>query len=234
MPATTFLYAYAYQQYQDDDNVKAFFTAYTQIGQQYLDSINELQLPIYSGPNLTGALLDWVMVGLYDIVRPALPRTDIRSIGPYGTAYYGQISYGMRRTITPSTFYETTDDIYKRIGTWALWKGDGKVFNIRWLKRRIMRFLTGVDGAAGEVGQTYRVSVTLAGGEVGIRIFAGVRTITKSASYGKFAYGTRPYGKLSSTYVPYPNAELVPILQSAIDSGVLELPFQFTYSVVTA
>lgn len=234
MPATQFLYAYPYQQYREDENVRAFFTAYTQIGQQYLDSLNSLQLPIYSGPNLTGSLLDWLMVGLYDIVRAALPRTDIYSIGPYGTAYYGQISYGVRRVITPSTFYETTDDIYKRIGTWALWKGDGKVFNIRWLKRRVMRFLTGVNGTAGETGQTYRISVTMAGGEVTIRIFAGVRTITGPVSYGTFSYGTRSYGRLVSTYVAYPNAELAPILQSAIDSGVLELPFQFTYDVITA
>lgn len=234
MPATTFLYAYAYQQYQDDADVKAFFTAYTQIGQQYLDSINALQLPIYSGPNLTGALLDWVMVGLYDIVRPALPRTEGYAIGPYGTTYYGQISYAVRRAITPSQFYETTDDIYKRIGTWALWKGDGKVFNIRWLKRRVMRFLTGENGTPGETGQTYRVSVTMVGSMVTIRIFAGVRTITGPVSYGTFSYGTKSYGRLISTYVAYPNAELAPILQSAIDAGVLELPFQFTYDVITS
>lgn len=234
MPATKFLYAYAYQQYQDDRNVKAFFTAYTQIGQQYLDSLNGLQLPIYSGSNLKGSLLDWVMVGLYDIVRPALPRTDFYSIGPYGTTYYGQLSYGTYRVIAPSTFYETTDDIYKRIGAWALWKGDGKVFNIRWLKRRVMRFLTGENGTAGQTGQTYRVSVTLSGSAVTIRIFAGVRTITGPASYGTFSYGTRSYGRFNSTYEPYPNAELAPILKSAIDSGVLELPFQFTYDVITA
>lgn len=234
MTATAFLYAYPYQQYREDENVSSFFTAYTQIGQQYLDSLTGLQLPVYVGTNLTGPLLDWVMVGLYGIVRPALPRTDIRTIGPYGTAYYGQLSYGMRRVITPSTFYETTDDIYKRIGTWALFEGDGKVFNIRWLKRRVMRFLTGMNGGAGDTGQTYRVSVTMVGGQVTIRVFAGSRMITGSASYGTFSYGTRSYGRLISTYTLYPNAELAPILQSAIDSGVLELPFQFTYDVITA
>jgi len=232
MPATTFLYAYPYQQYREDENVSAFFIAYTAIGQQYLDSLNGLQLPVYSGPNLTGSLLDWVMVGLYDIVRPALPRTDSYTIGPYGTVYYGKISYAVHRVVTPSIFYETTDDIYKRIGTWALWKGDGKVFNIRWLKRRVMRFLTGVNGAAGQIDQTYRISVSMAGSVVTIRIFAGVRTITGSVSYGTFSYGTRSYGALISTYVAYPSADLVPIFQS-VEAGVLELPFQFTYNVVT-
>lgn len=232
MPAEKFLYAYAYEQYRDDANVVAFFRVYTQIGQSYLDALNALDLPIYSGPNLTGELLDWVLVGLYGIDRPALPMSGAYAIGSYGTYTYGSLSYGARHIVNPSTFYQTTDDIYKRLATWALYKGDGRVFDIRWLKRRIIRFLTGVDGTDGVTDQTYQVSVTVVGSLVTIRIYEGLRSVTGGAIYGRFSYGTKYYGQLDSNYVKYSSLDLAGILKSAIDSGVLELPFQFTYDVV--
>lgn len=234
MTATVFPYAYPYVEYNDDPDITAWFKAYNTQGQSNLDSFNALQLPIYSGQNLTGALLDWSLTNLYGLRRPALPAGSEYIIGPYGTAYYGQVSYGVRKTLSTGTFYDTTDDIYKRVATWPLWKGDGRVFNIRWLKRRVMRFLTGVNGTAGQTDQTYQVSVTISGTTVTIRLFSVFRSITGGAIYGRFSYGTKSYGLVDTVAVTFPTQTLGPILQSAIVSGVLELPFQFNFVVTTS
>jgi len=44
----TILPAYLYQQYNNDPDLAAFFTAYNDISQGYLDNINSLNLPIYT------------------------------------------------------------------------------------------------------------------------------------------------------------------------------------------
>jgi len=48
---TTLLPAYLYQEYSYDDTteyLQAFFTAYNELSQSYLDTINALNLPDYT------------------------------------------------------------------------------------------------------------------------------------------------------------------------------------------
>jgi hypothetical protein len=42
--------------------------------------------------------------------------------------------------------------------TWRLYRGDGKTFNLNWLKRRIVRFLNGPNGTDPVIDNTYAVS----------------------------------------------------------------------------
>lgn len=51
-------------------------------------------------------------------------------------------------------------DVYKRILTWHLYKGDGFQFSTPWLKRRAHRFMNGVNGYLPVEDNTYDVSVT--------------------------------------------------------------------------
>ena len=227
--------AYLYQQYNDDEDLQAFVRAYNELSQEALDWFNTVGLPVYTGEMIIGDLLDWVLTGLYGIPRPALSSGKNRYVGPFNTFTFNQIPLNFIELIGPSNIVVTTDDIYKRVATWALFKADGKLFNIRWLKRRIMRFLLGTNGISYNVDQTYQVSVTLGlNGQVNITLVNGMRTVTGGAIFNRFAFNSAAFNQIVSSFTPLtelPNAE---IFKEAVDSGTLELPFQFTYVVNAA
>jgi len=156
--------SYLYQQYSDDDDLQAFVYSYNAIAQQYVNTFNQLNLPVYTSPTITGDLLDWVGKGIYGYPRADIPGTAPASYGPLNT-YGSNYKYPLNsQTSTSGTTFVTTDDVYKRLLTWHFYKGDGKTFNVRWLKRRIMRFLTGDQGADPGVNTTYQISVTFGAG----------------------------------------------------------------------
>lgn len=200
LPIQQTIPSYLYQQYQDDETLQAFVSAYNQMTQQYINTFVQINLPIYTGGLIAGALLDWVGNGLYGVIRPTLASGGTSSIGPYNTAAYNTITYNGFKLGNPSQYVVASDDIYKRCITWNFYKGDGTQMNIRWLKRRIQRFLTGTNGVDPGIDQTYNVSVSFETGKVvHIRVLSGS----------------------------------INTLQSAILSGALQLPFQYTYSVTT-
>ncbi len=155
--------------------------------------------------------------------------------GPYNTQRYNTIRYdGVDRTGT-GQLIGATDDLFKRCLTWNFFKGDGFQFDCRWLKRRIMRFLLGVDGVSFNVDQTYQISVLYGpGDEINITVLTQSRTIVRSAGYNGFGYNAVRYDEVTSTTAPLPivfDSVNLMALQAGINSGVLQLPFQFTYSV---
>jgi len=141
---------YAYKQYQDDQDIAAFVGAYNTILQEYLDYFNALELPIYSG--LSGALLDWVGASFYGLPRPLIgnPSGAVYNAFKYNTQAYGSGAVGPLLA---------TDDAYKRILTWLNFRGDGFYSTTDWVKRRVMRFILGVNGTAPDIDNTYPVSV---------------------------------------------------------------------------
>lgn len=157
---TKIIPSYAYVQYQDDDSVTAFFEAYNIYAQAYLDWFNALNLPIYTTAPVSGSLLDWIAEGLYGIMRPGLPSTvGTPDQGPVNTFLVNSLPVNGFRAGLPDDYTITTDDTFRRIITWAFYKGDGKVFTPRWLKRRINRFLNGTNGTDVQQGPTYDISV---------------------------------------------------------------------------
>jgi len=90
----TILPAYLYQQYNNDPDLLAFFTAYNNTSQQYLNNINSLNLPIYT--KQSNQLLDLVGNGIYGIPRPYIPFGTITLTGgeydanPYDTIPYNE------------------------------------------------------------------------------------------------------------------------------------------------
>lgn len=224
--------SYLYQQYNDDADLQAFVDAYNELAQQYVDLFNTLNLPVYTNSVISGTLLDWVAQGIYGLQRPLLPSGQAQLVGPYGTQAFGDIIFGNAELVGSSDFFATDDDTFKRIITWEFFKGDGTVFNIRWLKRRVLRFLEGVNGVNFNVDQTYRVSVTFGtGNQVIIRIVNYIRTVIGGALFGDLVYGTFPYADVESTLEVFPPVTFAPIFQSAVEAGVLELPFQFDWIV---
>jgi hypothetical protein len=196
--------AFVYKQFEDDDNIQAFNSSFNVLAQNYLSWFVNINLPIYTG--LSGALLDWVAQGLYGISRPALPYGSIVGTGLINTWKVNTILVNSYTISGEIDLFVTTDDIFKRIITWFFFKGDGQVYSITWLKRRIMRFLIGINGVSPNIDNTYPISVACSGnGEIVITI-----TLTNAA-------GIVP---LSAQ-----------IFQAAAASGAISLPFQYSFSV---
>lgn len=225
--------SYLYVQYDDDPDLAAFISAFNQTAQQYVDFFNQVGLPIYTGSPISGPLLDWVAQGIYGLTRPSLPGGGSNRIfGPLNTYAFNTMAFNQRKVVAPTNFYATTDDIFKRIITWNFFKGDGQVFNVRWLKRRVLRFLTGSNGVDPGISQTYQVSVTFgANHQVNINIRSHTSTLVGGALFNRNAFNKMAFNgfKVQVNHLtPLPDAN---ILASAIQAGVVNLPFQFTYVV---
>ncbi len=195
--------SYLYQQYADDVDLQAFVASYNVLAQEYVDWFSTISLPVYTGPLIEGSLLDWVAEGLYGIRRPTLSGTTV-----------------------------VDDDVFKRVISWHFFKGDGQVFNIRWLKRRVMRFLEGTDGTDPGVNQTYQISVWFSGtNTVNINVLGGIAVVTGGLLFNAAQYNTKQYNQLDLNITQYVDTTLAQTLKEAIDAGVLELPFQFEWVV---
>ena len=196
--------AYVYKQYEDDDNIQAFFSSFNALAQNYLDFFVDINLPIYTG--LSDSLLDWVAQGLYGISRPVLPYGKVTGTGLINTWKLNTILVNAYTISGSINLFTTTDDIFKRIITWWFFKGDGQVYSITWLKRRIMRFLIGINGAAPNIDNTDPISVVCSGGGV----IAITITLTDAAG------------------IPLLTAQ---IFEAAVASGAICLPFQYSFTV---
>lgn len=193
--------AYPFVQYNDDENVVAFFEAYNEMAQEYLDAFNALALPCWTSPSITGLLLDWIAMGIYGQSRPAVQLLRFRAArGPYDTVEYDEIPYAHIQNYKAGQYTYMDDDIFKRVLTWNFYKGDGFGFSIPWLKRRIARFIHGADGTDPPVQSTSDVGVTVAGGVFTLSI----------PDYGDGVAGA---------------------LQSAIQQGFTKLPFIYSYDI---
>lgn len=224
--------SYLYQQYNDDDDLQAFVDAYNQMAQAYISWFVNISLPVYSGPQITGKLLDWVAGGIYGMMRPVLPTGLSTILGPFNTAAFNTIPFNYFKLEGPSSFFLTSDDIFKRILTWHLWRGDGFTFDVRWLKRRVQRFLTGTDGSPGQTDQTYQVSVTFGtGNQININLQTTRRFAVRGATFNVGAFNTAAFNELDTTSLALPTSPYIPIFKAAVEAGVLELPFQFQFIV---
>ena len=204
---TQILPSYPFVEYSDDDNIVAFFASFNGIAQQYQGFFGNINLPIYTNPNIAGPLLDWVAQGLYGISRPALPYGSVEGIGLLATWMPAQIEVAQFFTVGVINLFTTTDDIFKRIITWFFFKGDGQVYSVTWLKRRVMRFLIGSSGTAPNIDNTYPISVTFQG--------SGVVTIT-----------------VTLTVAAGITLSNVQVFQAAVAAGAVSLPFQYSFTVV--
>jgi len=227
--------SYLYQEYSMDDDLQAFVASQNSMQNDIVDTFNGLNLPNYTQYPISGLLLDWVAAGLYGMIRPSLSSGIFKTLGPYNTAEYNTLVYNGYEKLFPDQIVATNDDIFRRILTWHFSKGSGKNFSIQWLKKRVMKFLIGDNGKNPNIDQTYQISVTFGpNSEVTIRFVLGIRTITGGAMYNQndFTYNSVTYNELDSTYFAYENLPNMTTFAEAVASGVLELPFQFTYDVV--
>jgi hypothetical protein len=253
---TRVMYAYLYQEYSDDDDLQEFVKVLNAMQQDYVDTFNALQLPVYPNPVIKGLLADWAIMGIYGYPRPVFYTSKSRRVGPLNTYWPNfAIPINMTRNIEPIGVLVSDDDLYKRCLTWHFQKGDGKYFNVRWLKRRIMRFLIGINGTCPHIDQTNRISVSF-GPRYGVtirvidrdmKVFGGAvpnmfgcngllpgRKPSKPGANPTppTIVGPVPPNTIFFDYTIYPTLPYEDRLKEAIDAGVLEMPFQFRFDVV--
>lgn len=280
---TTVIPSYLYQQYTDDDDLWGWTDAQNDMQQNFVDTFNALNLPIYPGPIVSNALLDWVGRGLYGMSRPMLGSGIPAIIGPLNT--YGcdwlvpkweevgadmlaRFGLNMIAYYGPENVVIANDDVYRRVLTWHFYKGDGKYFDIRWLKRRVWGFLYGNNGWRSHwnwdpildgphppneadaddafIANTEQISVSIGvNRNITIRFILGKRTVTGGAMcnvFGCNGFGINRSAELAPEYIdvqlndletiyqPYPPLPFMHIFKQALDSGVLEVPYQFNFT----
>lgn len=230
---TNTIESYLYKQFDDDPSLQAFVASFNGMTNVYVQWFATISLPVYTG--LSGSLLDWVAQGLYGFERPILSSGKFKAIGPLNTYQLNTQTIDTYRIVGPKNLAVTTDDAFQRCITWNFYKGDGTRFNIRWLKRRIMRFLIGANGTAPNIDQTYSISVTFgANGLASIKLSAIRRKIVGGTVVGEFFLNQlTALNNINTQLIPSPQTiyQLAPVLKEAIDQGVLQLPFQFTWTI---
>ncbi|MHB8388236.1 MAG: hypothetical protein ACYDBH_01485 [Acidobacteriaceae bacterium] len=139
--------SYLYQEYSNDDTLQAFVSAQNGLTQGYLDWFNTVSLGVYTSPMITGGLLDWTAAGIYNITRPTLSTENVQIIAGFNSTAFNTVALNASTQIVSGTAVIASDDVYKRVLTWNLYRGDGQVFTLGWLKNRVARFLNGANGS---------------------------------------------------------------------------------------
>lgn len=244
------LRSYLYQEYNDDEDLQVFVLAYNDMAQAYITWFTTVLLPKFAQNELvSGELLDWIGIGLYGMPRPTLASGQRRSLGLFNTAMFNEAMFNENILLDPSDLFVTDDDTYKRILTWHLYKGDGKQFNVRWLKRRVQRFLTGSNGGQGVTAgtmsddakypadfyppdQTYNISVTFgANDQVNINLQSTHRSVLSGAMFNAGMFNEFEFNELGTIATYTESNPWAPVFKSAVESGALELPFQYDFVV---
>lgn len=169
-PLQNVIPAYLYAEYQDDQALPTVFDSLNSYGLGYLQWFLKTALGDYT--QLSGQLLDWIGVAVYGMPRPVLGTASIETSGSYDTVPYDTIAYNSHQKTESGIAQIANDDIYKRCMTWNLYRGDGQVFSLQWLKNRVARFLNGASGSDCAV-LDFQPSITVSG---------SVFTVTQPAS----------------------------------------------------
>ncbi|MGS5102125.1 hypothetical protein [Escherichia coli] len=223
--------SYLYTQYNDDDNIRAFVTAYNTMAKNIYDWMRSANLPIFVGGYNAGDQLRWIARGIYGVKPPVLASGRQLVIGTFNTCTFNTVPFNTRRVINKSEQIVVSDDLFKRIMTWNFYKGDGFYFTIPWLKRRIMRFLTGVNGVDVVNDQHWSISVLFSGGGASVSIIKGFRKLTDSSVYNAQTFNSRAYNQKTSVLIKSNEYEYASLFKQAFDSGLLHMPFYQPVSV---
>lgn len=198
---TDIIPAYPYRQFFGDAQIRAFFKATNTACQEYLDWFVNTPIPDYTSDQITGPLLDWVANGLYGMQRVPIPFIIPNTKGPTNSFMVNELPVDGAGGGSSTASY-MSDDTFKRCITWNFYKGDGFDTSIPWLRRRVLRFMTGTNGADVALTDYTGISVT-------VKSF--LITITLSDRFGRI--------------LPY-------YFDGAVNAGILNVPAGYSVSVV--
>jgi len=207
--------SYLYEQYADDEDMQAFVASYN-AGQQTIQQWFWANLLAF-WPGLTDDLLDWCGQGIYGLPRTSIASLPTQALGPLNTE---ALNVAPLDSFVPSTqqVYAVNDDLYQRILTWHLYRGDGRNFSVRWLKRRIMRFLVGSNGLDPQPDNPWFTVGAETTSAIGVSLVNNTITVTLNQTL------------LSLQAQLAPN--ILQLFAAAFENGALELPLQYSYLVI--
>ncbi|MBM1020718.1 hypothetical protein EIC82_01240 [Enterobacter sp. A11] len=217
--------SYLYTQYNDDDDLQAFVTAYNEMAQQTYEWMRQANLPVFVGGYNAGDQLKWIAKGIYGVKPPVLVSGKRSAYGPFNAMLFNQLPFNGRKVVNQSDQVVVSDDLFKRIMTWNFYKGDGFYFTIPWLKRRVMRFLTGIDGVDVVNDQRWSISVLFSDSGASISIIKGFRKLTDSSIFNASSFNARAFNQKSSILIKSNDYEYADLFKQAFDSGLLHIPF---------
>lgn len=223
--------SYLYTQYNDDDDIQAFVSAYNAMAQEIYTWMLNANLPVFVGGYNVGDQLKWIARGIYGVKPPVLISGKSQTLGAYNSFVYNQLPFNGYKVVNQSEQAVFSDDLFKRIMTWNFYKGDGYYFTIPWLKRRIMRFLTGVDGVDIVNDQHWSISVLFSDTGASVSIIKGFRKLTNSGLYNTSQFNTRAFNQKTSVLIKSNEYEYAALFKQAFDSGLLHMPFYQPVSV---
>lgn len=215
VPLTSVIPSYLYIQYSDDDNLQAFVNSFNSLSQGYLDWFNNTPLAIYTDKSMGGPLLDWTATGIYNHPRPIISNASNSLLAGYGENYYGQLAYGENEYLSSGASTLSSDDIYKRVLTWNLYRGDGRHFCIKWLKNRIARFMYGANGMDYPVIEV-QPSISISNGIFTVSYYSSTIFTTLQLLYNNGSLSFPFDYSLSFVNVAFSNDGGVLAMQSAI------------------
>ena len=231
---TTPINAYLYQQFKDDKDLSAFVQAYNAMSQEYVDWFNSINLPIYTSPQCSGLMLDWVAEGIYGIKRQNLSSGNSITSGQLNSSKINTDRIDASAKSSTLQTIEMTDDIFKRVLTWNLYRGDGHTFSVQWLKRRVLRFILGANGAdiierQGVIGLSNTGAASIANPEI-LPLWtkpyvALTGTQIVSVQFNALNAVTIQY-RTGTSQVP-----MVNVLNACFNNGILDLPMQYTFNI---
>lgn len=221
------VYSYLYYQYKDDLDLQAFINAFNEMAQGYWEWYRDTPLSVYSNTNVFGSLLDWVGLGLYGLGRPILLYAGpSRNFGEINSCKLNWTSINGLYRFKTGKAVPVTDDVYKRVLTWFLYRGDGYEVTLDWLRKRIARFLFGPNGS--DITNDYLQEVSLQGS-----------TKTKDGAINSYPINSRATNSSPKKKAPVQNVIVITLqdsimsqqFQQLLNQGWLSVPFEITFTV---
>lgn len=222
-PLSGVIPSYLYDEYSDDSDLQAFFSTYNALAQSYVDWFNNTPLALYTSANINGELLDWTATGIYGIERPVIISLSVAIEGAMDSLPMNKRVMSGLTKIESGTAQVADDDVYKRVLTWHLYKGDGVQSSISWLRKRVARFLFGANGSDVSLDDLQQVSIVKPQA-------AGIGAMN-TLSMNSLAMNMRKEFAPRTLEIIIATSNIAKQFANLLAQGVLALPFQVTYRV---
>lgn len=193
--------SYPFIQYGDDENVTAFFSAYNEMAQEYLSAFNALTLPYWPADIISGYLLDWIAQGIYGETREKVQTSS----GGVAKGTYNSIEYN---TIPYAHMKNYTP-------------GSSAYLSDEYFKRILTWNFYKGDGLQFSTSWLKRRVARFLHGKAGVDpILQDTFDVSVTSSAGVFNITITDSGDGIATF-----------LKTAIEQGMVKLPFIYTFNV---
>lgn len=200
-PVDKILPAYPFVQFMDDKDVVAFFEAFNEMAQVYLTAFNNLALPCWTSSYITAELLDWIAEGIYGEKRPQLQASE----ASVAKGAYNTVEYNAVQYAGMKK-YEPGSSLY---------------LPDDYFKRILTWNFYKGDGFQFSTDWLKRRIARFLHGKNGIDPpLQNTFDVSVTSSSGVFAIGIQENGSGVAT-----------LLKSAIEQGIVHLPFIYQYNV---